>query len=243
MTDRLDLSVVMPAYNEEHAIEEVVDCIDRVVKQTGLRYELIVVDDGSVDGTRSRAFNYANKNGHVRVIGHDKNVGKGFAMRTGFLHAKGQGVIFIDTDLDIDPNKITDFIEALKDGDVVIASKRHPQSCVEAPLLRRFLSYGFNVLVRLLTGIKFRDTQTGLKAVRRNAVERIFLKLAVKRYAFDVELLTLATVHGLRVVELPIKIRMHCLFSLKEMWRMFIDLLGITYRLRVVKYYDVYKKR
>lgn len=104
--------------------------------------------------------------------------------------------------------------------------------------MRRFLSHGFNVLVKLLTGIKVKDTQTGLKAFRRDSLDAIFLKLAIKRYAFDVELLAVANLHGLKVVELPVNIRMRGLFSLREVWRMFADLLGIAYRLRILKQYS-----
>jgi hypothetical protein len=88
-----------------------------------------------------------------------------------------------------------------------------------------------------MTGVTLKDTQTGLKAVRRKPFEDIFPRLAVKRYAFDVELLTVANLYGLRVVEMPVKIRMQGLFSLREVWLMFRDLLGVAYRLRVLRWY------
>ena len=238
MRDRPELSLVMPAYNEGNIIEEVIERVDCVVRQTGLRYELILVDDGSVDDTRMRAVNYANNNSHVRVVGYGRNLGKGYAVKTGFADATGGAVVFIDSDLDIDPRQITRYVDALRYGDVVVASKWHPQSRVEVPLMRKFLSYGFNVLVKLLTGIRLRDTQTGLKAVRRKALESVFSRLAVKRFAFDVELLAVANLYGLKVVELPVNIRMRGLFNLREVWRMFIDLLGIAYRLRVLRWYQ-----
>lgn len=237
MKSRPELSLVMPAYNEADTIEEVVDRVDRVVRRTGLKYELIVVDDGSLDGTLRKAVNCANNNSHIKVMGYRKNLGKGYAIKTGFTHATGDIVIFMDSDMDINPEHVTRYVEALKHGDVVIASKWHPQSSVEMPLMRRFLSHSFNVLVKLLTGIKVKDTQTGLKAVRRKRLESVFSKLAVKRYAFDVELLAVANLHGLKVVELPVSIRMRGLFNPTEIWRMLVDLLGITYRLRIVKCY------
>ena len=237
MKNRPEFSLVMPAYNEADTLEKVVDRVDRVVRRTGLKYELIVVDDGSLDGTLRKANNCANNNSHIKVIGYRKNLGKGYALKTGFTHATGDTVIFMDSDLDISPEHITRYVEALKHGDVVIASKWHPQSSVEIPLMRRFLSHSFNVLVKLLTGIKVKDTQTGLKAVRRKRLESVFSKLAVKRYAFDVELLAVANFHGLKVVELPVNIRMRSLFNPTEIWRMLVDLLGITYRLRIIKCY------
>jgi len=238
MTDSPQLSLVMPAYNEGRTIEEVIYKVDNVVRQTGLKYELIIVDDGSVDDTRKKAINSANNNSHVKVVSYRTNIGKGHALKSGFAHAKGDAVIFMDSDLDIDPGQVIRYVEALEHGDVVIASKWHPQSNVEIPLMRRFLSHGFNVLVKLLIGIKVSDTQTGLKAVRRDPLDIIFSKLAIKRYAFDVELLALANLRGLKVVELPVNMRMRSIFSFREVWRMFLDLLGITYRLRVIRWYQ-----
>lgn len=238
MTDSPQLSLVMPAYNEGTTIEEVIYRVDNVVRQTGLKYELIVVDDGSVDDTRKKAGNYANNNGHVKVVSYKRNIGKGHAIKTGFANAKGDVVVFMDSDLDIDPRLIISYAKALRDGDLVIASKQHPYSKVKMPLMRSFLSRGFNVLVRLLTGLRISDTQTGLKAVRRSSFKEVFSKLAVKRYAFDVELLVIANLRGMKIVELPVHANINVPFSLREIWRMFIDLLGITYRLRVSKYYS-----
>jgi len=238
MSDRPELSLIMPAYNEEDNICLVIERVDDVVRQMGLMYELIVVDDGSIDKTRAKVEDYARDNGHVKVVGYENNLGKGGALKAGFSHAFGDLVIFMDSDSDIEPKQVGCYVEALKDADVVVASKRHPQSRVDAPLIRRFLSYGFNVLVKLLVGLRLSDTQTGLKAVRRSALARVFPKLTVKRYAFDVELLVLTNLFGLKIVELPIDVRLRSLFSVREVWRMFLDLLGITYRLRVLRWYQ-----
>ena len=232
------LSFVMPAYNEEDNIDLVIKRADAVVTRLGLDYELIVVDDGSIDNTRSRVNDYAKNNGHVKVVGYKNNVGKGFALRTGFSHAVGDMVIFMDSDANIDPKQVVRYIEALKEADLVVASKWHPRSKVETPFARRLLSHGFNVLVKLLVGLRLSDTQTGLKAIRRGAFLGVFPRLTVKRYAFDVEMLALANLLGLRVAELPIHIRIRKLFSFQEVWRMFLDLLGITYRLRVLRWYQ-----
>ena len=233
-----ELSLVMPAYNEEDSVDLVIERVDAVVRRLGLRYELIVVDDGSVDSTRIRVRDYARNNGHVKVVGYNNNVGKGFALRTGFSHAVGDMVVFMDSDADVDPEQVGRYVIALKEADVVVASKWHPQSKVDTPLIRRILSHGFNVLVKLLVGLRLSDTQAGLKAIRRSAFMSVFPRLSVKRYAFDVELLALADLLGLKVAELPINIRLRSLFSFREVWRMFIDLLGIAYRLRVKKWYQ-----
>ena len=235
---RVELSFVLPAYNEADSIEGALSSLDHAVRGSRLRYEVVVVDDGSVDKTRVRAVPYANQNGHVRVIGYDKNVGKGYAVKRGFLEAAGDAVVFVDSDLEVDLEKVSSYVEALERGDIVIASKWHPESSVSMPLVRRVLGVGFHVLVRLLTGVKLRDTQAGLKAVRRSVFTDIVPRLAVKRYAFDVELLALAKLYGLKVVEMPVNIRMKGLFSLRDVWRMFVDLLGIAYRLRVIRWYQ-----
>jgi len=235
MSKNPELSVILPAYNEGHIIEETLDRVDHIVKQTGLRYEIVVVDDGSVDDTKRKVANYANNNGHITIVGYKRNVGKGNAVKTGFQCAKGNSVIFIDSDLDIDPQLILRYFKALVKGDIVIGSKWHPESTVEIPLVRRLLSHAFNILARLLTGVKLKDTQTGLKAVRRKALERVFSRLAVKRYAYDVELLAVANLHDLRVVEMPVDIRVDSFLNPNEVWRMFVDLLGIAYRLRFLK--------
>lgn len=228
----------MPAYNEAEKIENSLEKVDYFAQKTGFKYEVIVVDDGSLDDTPKRTINYANRNGHVRMVRFVKNSGKGYAIRTGFSHARSDKIVFVDGDMDVDPDQIFPFVKALEHADIVISSKWHPKSKIEISTMRQFLSHGFNILVRLLTGVDFRDTQTGLKAVRREQFERIFSKLMVKRFAFDVELLVLAKMFGLKVVELPVRAKVKKMVSLKEVLRMLIDLLGIAYRLRITKSYQ-----
>jgi glycosyltransferase involved in cell wall biosynthesis len=233
-----DLSFVIPAYNEEDSIEVTLGTLDEVVKNDKFSYEIIVVNDGSKDKTLSKAIKYAGRNGHVKVVSYTSNQGKGHAVRMGFLQSNGEYVIFADGDMEIDLKLVSRYVEALQNADIVIASKWHPRSVVEMPLVRRLCSHSFNMLVRLLTGVKLRDTQAGLKAIRKSAFMDIFLRLAVKRYAFDVELLAVANLYGLKVVEMPVRLKMGASFRLREMWRMLIDLLGIAYRLRVRRYYQ-----
>ena len=232
------LSFVIPAYNEEDSIEFALGTLDGVVKEKKLPYEIVVVDDGSRDKTRQKAITYASRNNHVRVVSYNKNEGKGYAVKTGFMQTTGEVVVFADSDMDINLSTVSSYVEALQHGDIVIASKWHPKSVVEMPRVRRILSNGFNILVRLMTGTKLRDTQAGLKAIRKSAFKDVFPRLAVKRYAFDVELLTVALLHGLRIVEMPVNLKMRGLFSFREIWKMFLDLLGIAYRLRVIRWYQ-----
>jgi len=159
-------------------------------------------------------------------------------MKRGFMQATGDAIVFVDSDLEIDVKEISKYVAALQQGDIVIASKWHPKSNVKMPLIRRVLGHGFNLLVRVLTGVKLKDTQTGLKAIRKSAFKKIFPILSVKRYAFDVELLVLANLYGLKIREMPVNIRLGSAFNPIDVWRMFLDLLGITYRLRVLRWYQ-----
>ena len=235
---QIELSFVVPAYNEEESIETALGTLDEVVKDRRLPYEIVVVNDGSRDKTLSRAIKYANRNGHVKVISFTQNEGKGYAVRTGFMQTKGDVVVFADSDMDIDLSTVSKYVDGLEHGDIVMATKWHPDSRVDMPLIRRILSHGFNVLVRTLTGANLKDTQVGLKVMKKSAFVNIFPRLCVKRYAFDVELLAVASLYGLRIVQMPTQLRIRGAFRLKEIFKMFQDLLGIAYRLRVLHWYQ-----
>jgi glycosyltransferase involved in cell wall biosynthesis len=235
---QVELSVVIPAYNEEVFIEYTLGTLDALIKDKKLPYEIVVVDDGSKDETFAKALKYASGNGHVKVIRYPKNAGKGYAVKTGFMQTTGEIIVFADSDMEIDLKTISNYVEALKHGDIAIATKWHPDSVVSMPLTRRILSHSYNVLVRILTGANLKDTQVGLKVMKRSAVNDIFPRLAVKRYAFDAELLAVAHLYGLKVIEMPVTMKLDASFKAKEAWRMFIDLLGIAYRLRVIKWYQ-----
>lgn len=235
---QVELSFVIPAYNEEVFIEDTLGTLDTVFKDKNMPYEIVVVDDGSNDKTYAKALKYAKRNGHIKVVRYSKNVGKGHAVKTGFMQATGEIVIFADGDMEIDLNTISKYIEALEYSDIAIATKWHPDSIVSMPLTRKLLSHSYNVLVRILIGVNLKDTQVGLKVMKRSTVNEIFPRLVVKRYAFDVELLAVAHLYGLKVVEMPVKIKLVASFKPNEMLHMFVDLLGIAYRLRVIHWYQ-----
>jgi hypothetical protein len=154
------------------------------------------------------------------------------------MQTKGDVVVFADSDMDIDLGTVSKYVDALEHGDIVVATKWHPDSMVDMSLTRRVLSHGFNVLVRILAGANLKDTQVGLKVMKKSAFANIFPRLCVKRYAFDVELLAVASLYGLRIVRMPAQLRIRKSFRLKEMFKMFQDLLGIAYRLRVLHWYQ-----
>jgi glycosyltransferase involved in cell wall biosynthesis len=235
---QVELSFVIPAYNEEVFIEATLGTLDYAIKDERFHYEIVVVDDGSKDKTFNKAMQYSKRNGHVKVIRYPRNEGKGFAIKAGVLKSTGDVVIFVDGDMEIDFDTLSKYVEALENADIVIATKWHPSSLVSMPLSRKMLSRTFNVLVRILIGFNLKDTQVGLKVMKRTAVDKIFPTLSVKRYAFDVELLAIARLYGLKIVEMPVKLKLASSFRPMDAWRMLLDLLGIAYRLRVLHWYQ-----
>ena len=236
----VEVTVILCAYNEESIISNAIERVDDVMMETGSNYEIIVVDDGSVDKTAQKAIAYMNGkgNGHLKVMRHETNKGKGNAIRVGVAEARGRFVVMIDSDLDVDPRAIPSFVDALKTNDVAVASKWHPHSRASIPLRRKILSVGFNALSRLVTGIKLKDTQTGLKAFRKEVLVRMARKFVVDRYAFDLELIGACNHAGYRIVDLPVNVSIDSMVSSKEIFRMTLDMFGIAYRLRVLKHYQ-----
>ncbi len=207
-----------------------------------MSYEVIVVDDGSVDDTYDKASSSAALTSNVRVFRYADNGGKGYALKYGFESARGDLVLFLDADSDLPPAQIPRFLNCLENGksDVVIGSKRHPKSNIKYPLSRRLLSRAYIVLVACLFGLRVTDTQTGIKLFRRRVLDDTFPKVKVKRYAFDLEILANACRLGYRIQEVPVDLnyRFHSRISLKAILGMFLDTMGIFYRMRITHYYD-----
>lgn len=230
------ISIVIPVYNQEGQISEALERIRRVLDETFVDYEMVAVDDGSTDGTYNILQKEQQFNSRLKVISYKPNRGKGFAVQTGVLNSRGSIVLFTDGDLDIAPTSIREYLSCLSSCDIVIASKRHPQSSVKTPRSRLILSRAFSLLVRILTGIPIKDTQAGMKAGKGDVMRTIFKIMVVKRYAFDVELLTIASLMGLKIVEMPVTIELSRRFRSKDIIRMFIDVVGISYRYRTSWY-------
>lgn len=232
------ISIVIPMYNQSAYIVSSLSGLKRVLDSIGRSYEVIVVNDGSTDNTLDILQKESSQTANLKVLSYTPNKGKGHAVKTGILASKGQLVLFTDGDLDISPEIINDYFIELESYDLVIASKRHPRSVVKSTLSRRFLSRVFNLIARLLTGIKASDTQAGLKAGNGKVLKKVFEMIVVKRYAFDVELLAVASIMNLRIKELPVNIEISKRFKIKDIARMFIDILAISYRYRISHWYQ-----
>ena len=230
------VSVILPAFDEAKNISQTILKVKANFGAICPDFEIIIVDDGSHDETSATVEGMGEKN--VQLIGYPRNQGKGYALKKGVYHATGEVAFMIDSDMEIWPKELGNYLSALKSADIVIGSKRHPLSTVRTPAMRRFLSIAFNILERLLTGVRATDTQAGLKVARTSALYKILPILAVKRYAFDAELLAVATLLGYKIKELPVDINLGASFSGRNAMRMLIDLAGIAYRLRIKRWYQ-----
>jgi glycosyltransferase involved in cell wall biosynthesis len=201
-------------------------------------YEIIVVNDGSKDDTRNVVQQISLTDETIRLMSYSINMGKGYAIKQGVLHSLGKYVLFLDGDGDISTEVLSRFLEQMASADIVIGSKYHPFSAVRVPNSRKFFSKCFHLFVKLTLGIKVSDTQVGLKGGRGDNFRKIFQRIIVKRYAFDAEMLAVAGILGLNVVELPVKIDLDKSFKKKEIAKMAADVLGVTFRLRVIKWYQ-----
>ena len=243
MSDTLLLSVVVPVYNQAESIVGNVDAIiERIGAGLAEPFELIVVSDGSVDRTEEQLL--ARRRDRVRVFHYDRNLGKGYALKLGGLQARGRWVGYVDADLDLDPSSIPRFLRHAERNslDIVIGSKRHPDSVVHYPRSRRVASWLYQQLVRLLFRLDVRDTQVGLKVFRREVAEQVLPLMIVKRFAFDLELLAVSRSLGFsRIEEQPIHLDYRFSGSgvgSVAVLRALIDTAAIVYRLRILRYYE-----
>ena len=204
------LTAVLPVYNGGEEIVENVGVIRRALADglPGEEIEVIVVSDGSIDETAEQLL-AARGDAGFRVIHYDRNLGKGYAVKVGALASHGEWVALIDADLDLDPESVPLYLELARreNLDFAIGSKRHPDSVVHYPRSRRVASWWYQQLNRLLFRLDVRDTQVGLKVFHRRVVDEVMPLLLVKQFAFDVELLAVATALGfVRMKELPIRL-------------------------------------
>ena len=237
---QLDLTLVVPFYNPGTRLARHIAAVVDTLELVGISFEVIAVDDGCTDGSADSLPNLRD----VRVIALGENQGKGAALRAGLIQGKGRYLGFIDGDGDIPAKQLGKFVDAIRttNPDVVLGSKRHRDSQVVYPILRRFYSFGYQQLNRLLFGLPVRDTQTGIKLIRRDTLALVLPRMLEKRFAFDLELLVVArrTGHD-HFVEIPVIIqeRFTSTVSLGEVYRMAIDTAAIFYRLRILNFYGI----
>jgi dolichyl-phosphate beta-glucosyltransferase len=230
------ITVIVPAYNEGGRIAPTLREIGSFLGNEGYEYELIVVDDGSSDGTYDVAHYITGEIPHLSIVRHPKNLGKGMAVKSGFLAAAGRLVFFTDADHSTPIQELPKFVAHVHDGyDVVIGSRALPGSVIteRQRWYRENMGRAFNLLVRLLVVRGFYDTQCGFKCFVRDRCGEVFRKQALGGFCFDVELIYLAKRQGLRIAEIPVTWRNSAdtrVHTLKDSLRMFRDLLRIRCR-------------
>ena len=241
------ITVITPAYNEEAQIYENIKKIEHTLKTFSenkkIDYELIIVNDGSTDETYNEAIRAKKENNKIKVVNYTQNGGKGKALKHGFSHATGNYIFFLDADLDISPDHIAPFFEHIRQtgADVVVGSKRHPQSHLHYPLSRKILSEIYQLINFGLFRLDLTDTQSGFKVFKYEVLQQIFPNVLCKKYAFDLELLVNANHRKWIIEEHPIKIdwqRTQNRIQLKDIWQIMLDTTAIFYRLRILKHYS-----
>jgi glycosyltransferase involved in cell wall biosynthesis len=224
-------------------IEENLRTVLAQVEEIGRPFEVIVVCDGDHDLASQAALLVAHVDPRVRVFQYPQNQGKGFALSFGVAQARGRLIGWLDADLDIHPRAIVMAVRAFDAGeiDAAIGCKRHDDSTVDYPPIRRFYSWGFQLLVRLLFRLDVRDTQVGAKVFRREMLTTVTPLLLVKRYAFDLEVLAVGAEFGFdRIAEVPVCLAYRFTgtgISWRAVRNMLIDTLAIGYRIHLRHWY------
>jgi glycosyltransferase involved in cell wall biosynthesis len=234
----IDLSVIIPAFNEENNASRMLKNLTRKLDETNLKYEVILVNDGSKDNTLYVLEQLKGSYSNIKIISYDENKGKGYAVRSGILESEGEIVMYIDGDLDISPDILPEYIEQLKNYDIVIGSKRVSNADVKDSISRKILSKAFSIIVKIGMNLKIKDTQVGLKIGDGKQMRKIFKIMSTNGFAFDVELLTVATLLKLKIKEMPIELNLTRQFSFIHASKMFLDTMKIMYNRRIRNTYQ-----
>jgi glycosyltransferase involved in cell wall biosynthesis len=202
---RRSISIIVPAYNEEKRLPSTLEAVRRYLKSTEWEFaEIVVVDDGSRDGTLEVA-----RKGGARVVSNAGNRGKGYTVRHGMMEAKGEWALFTDADLSTPIEELDKlWCAAGREGaQVAIGSRAVDRSLigVRQPVLREYSGRFFNLVMRLITGLPFADTQCGFKLFETRAAHPIFERQRLHGFGFDVEALEIARQLGCGIVEVPVR--------------------------------------
>jgi len=230
-----ELSIIIPAYNEEALIVSTLDCLQAYLSARPEPYEIIVVDDGSQDKTAQAVQNWQKNQSDVHLLVNQRNMGKGFSIQRGVLESRGQLIIFTDADLPYELDAIEGFLQALRHGcDLAIGSRVLPGSAVKGvPMLRYIAGQVFSWMVQAVLFQGLPDTQCGFKAFRAEAAKEIFRHITIGGFGFDVEMLFIARKRKFAIRPVPVQMIEHRQRSrvrlVTDSFRMFANLFMVRW--------------
>lgn len=230
---QVTLSIVIPAFNEETRLPLYLDSIIAHLEPQDISYEIIVVDDGSVDSTAKVVESFMTKNGNLKLVRLALNRGKGFAVKTGMLQARGKLRLFADADGATPITELERLTTAIDTGaDIAVASRalHDDRHVVRAHLHRKVMGGIFNYLVNILAVKGIKDTQCGFKLFTAESAETIFTLQRIDDFGFDVELLYIGRKKGYQVAEVPVDwsdVKGSKVNLVQDSFRMFSDIFGI----------------
>lgn len=242
----LKLSIIVPAYNEGKNICSNLKVVTDAVSAFADDFEIIAVNDGSKDNTGDEIRRASTLDPRIVPVIYEVNRGKGGAIIEGVSHATGDVIGFVDADLDLPPSMLGGFMQKMNETncDVVIGSKMHPDSKVDYPFARKVFSFCYYVMLKILFGLKVKDTQTGIKIFRADLIKKITKAQRVNGFAFDIEQLAIANRLGGKIEEMPITLnysRQQSFGRIRfgDVFKMFTDTIKIWWNLRIVKHYEL----
>lgn len=204
LNTKISISVVIPAYNESANIERSLSAILYYLNNKKFDFEVIVVNDGSKDNTLELAQKFLPQ---IKIIENPGNKGKGYSVKSGMLNATKENVLFLDADLATPIEELENALKYIEEYPVVIGSRNLKDSIIltAQPYYRQLMGKTFALLARLVAGIKVKDSQCGFKMMKREVAQKIFPKMTISGWCFDVELIFLVQLENYKIKEMPVR--------------------------------------
>jgi glycosyltransferase involved in cell wall biosynthesis len=236
--DKIQVSVVFPAYNEADYLDSAMEKTTQTLNQFTHAYEIIIAEDGSTDGTAERAEELAQKYPYVRHIHGEKRLGRGTALNNAFKQSRGEVFVYMDLDLATDLKHLKPLVEtvSVEGYDFATGSRMLPESKVERTLRRSISSKTYNFLVRHMLGSKLRDHQCGFKAFKREPVLGLLDHVEATHWFWDTEIMVRANRRGYKIKEIAVEWKTGKgtkVNLLKDSWKMFKQIMKLWWKLKV----------
>lgn len=233
---KTDISIIIPAYNEEDLIENTINDVVRYLSDKNYIFEIIVINDGSKDRTYEILKKMSENYDYLKVINHQVNEGKGKSVKDGVILAKNKNILFTDADLSAPITNLENMLKEIHKGyDIVIASREVEGSEIKKrPLHRKIMGRVFNKIITILGFQGIKDTQCGFKLFNAKTAKDIFSKSKINGYAFDVEILHIARLKGYKIKEYPVL----WIDRLDSKMKIIRDALKMLKEVIKIKYYD-----